>query len=96
MSDPWLIGPVARVAVALTDAAGAAADPGALALKLKKPDGSTVTHNDGSGVVLKDATGAYHADIALDASGPWAWRWESSAPNAGADQSTFDVFKSVT
>lgn len=95
MSDPWIIGQVARLSVALTDSLGAAADPGTLALKIKKPDGSMVTNSYGGGVVLKDGTGAYHADIALDASGPWAWRWESAAPNAGADENTFYVAKSL-
>lgn len=94
MSDLWIIGQVARFSVALTDVNGATADPGALALKLKKPDGTVVTHNYGGGVCLKDGVGAYHADIALDASGPWAWRWESAAPNAGADENTLYVEKS--
>lgn len=95
MSD-WIAGQVARFAVAITDSADAAADPGALALRLKKPDGSVITHSYGGGTVLKDGTGAYHADVALDAFGAWAWRWESAAPNAGADQATFFVQKSYT
>lgn len=86
MSDPWIIGQVARVSVALTDAAGAAADPGALTLKIKTPSGTTTSYAFGGGTTLKDGTGAYHADIPLAESGEYRWRWEAAAPSAGADQ----------
>lgn len=95
MSDPWIIGQVARLSVAVTDAAGAAADPGGLALKIKTPAGAITTHAYGGGTVLKDATGAYHADIPLAESGQWRWRWEATAPSAGADQGYLHVAESL-
>lgn len=94
MSDPWIIGQVARVSVVLTDANAAAADPSALALKIKPPTGAVVTYAYGGGVLLKDAVGAYHADITLDQAGAWNFRWEATAPNAGAFEHSVAVQKS--
>lgn len=94
MSEVWVIGQVARVNGAVTDAAGAAADPGELLLKVKPPTGDVVSHVYGAGVVLKDAVGAYHADITLDQAGAWNFRWEATAPNVGADEMSLQVPKS--
>ena len=95
MSEPWIIGQVARISVAITDAVDVAADPGGLTLKIKPPAGAVVSHAYGAGVVLKDATGAYHADITLDQAGQYRWRWEASAPNVGADQGFLHVEASL-
>lgn len=95
MSDTWIIGQVARFSVALTDAAGAAADPGALTLKIKPPGSAVVSHAYGGGTVLKSATGSYYADIALAEFGEYRWRWESAAPNDGADQGALQVQPSI-
>jgi hypothetical protein len=56
MSDQaYIPGEVARISVAVTNTAGAAADPGALRLKTKSPAGALVTHTyGGSAVVVKD------------------------------------------
>ncbi len=95
MSDPWIIGQVARISVAITDAADAAADPGGLSLKIKLPSGTVVTHTYGGGTLLKDAVGSYHADITLAEAGQYRWRWEATAPNAGADQGFLHVETSL-
>lgn len=95
MSDQWLIGQAARVSGTVTDAAGVAADPGGLALKVKAPNGTVTTYPYGGGVVLKDAVGSYHADLILNQAGAWTWRWEATAPNVGADEGTLQVRKSA-
>lgn len=83
------------MSVAITNAADAAADPGGLTLKVRVPSGTITTHAYGSGVLVKDAAGAYHADIALDESGQYLWRFEATAPDAGADQGFFEVQASL-
>jgi hypothetical protein len=94
-SNAWLIGETARLSVEIADAANAAADPGALRLKVKNPVGTVQTYTYGvSGEVVRDALGAYHADILLATSGQWAWRWETDAPNAGAVEGALSVDKS--
>lgn len=85
MSTNYLVGQVARLSVAITDMGGAAADPGALRLKVKTPAGVTTTYTVGAGIV-HDGVGANHFDLALSEVGTWAWRWEADAPNAGADE----------
>lgn len=95
MSTSWLIGETARLSVAITDAANAPADPGALRLKVKNPVGTVQTYTYGvSGEVVRDSAGAYHADILLATDGHWAWRWETDAPNAGAVEGALSVDKS--
>ena len=95
MSDTYIPGEVARVSLTATDTAGAAADPGALRLKVKPPTGALATYTFGVGAdIVKDAVGRYHADILLAAAGLWAYRWELDAPNAGAVEGTITVQKS--
>lgn len=95
MPDPWIIGQVARMVVAITDAAGAAADPGTLTLKVKPPVSALATYSYGGGVIVRDGAGQYHADIALAEAGQYRWRWESASPNAGADQGFLQVAESL-
>lgn len=88
----WIVGEAARLSVAITDAAGAAVDPAALRLKVKAPAGTIATYTYGvGGEIVRDALGAYHADIALAASGQWVWRWETDAPNAAAAEGELTV-----
>lgn len=94
--DRWLAGEVARLTLALTDIAGAAADPGALRLKVKPPSGVVATYTYGiAAEVVKDSQGNYHADIPLTTAGEWRWRWESDTPNAGAVESFLSVSAST-
>lgn len=91
----YIPGEVARISLTVADAAGVAADPGALLLKLKSPSGTVTTYTYGVGAELtRDSLGNYHADLPLDAAGPWAYRWELSAPNAGAAEGVIVVQKS--
>lgn len=87
MADNFVVGDVAHLTLALTDLAGAAADPGALRLKVKPPSGTVATYTYGAGVeIVRTGAGAYYADVALGEPGTWWWRWESDAPNPGAGE----------
>lgn len=92
MADEYLIGEYTRLSVVVTNTAGTAADPGSLTLRLRQPDGTALAYDYGTDAeVIKDSTGHYHADIALDQAGVWLWRWQSDPPNAGADEGELHV-----
>lgn len=95
MSEAFVIGEVVRLSVKATDLAGQAADPGSITLKVKPGIGAVVSYAYGQAVeVVRDGAGQYHADIALTSAGQWAYRWELSAPNAGAAEGVIVVQKS--
>lgn len=78
---------VVRLSLTVTDLNNAAVDPGALVLKYKKPDQTTVTLTYGVDVALvRDSAGHYHADVTLDQVGVWTYRFEATGANAGADE----------
>lgn len=87
----YIPGEVARLSLTVTDHDGLAADPGSVVLKVKQPDGTVVTHTPD---VVRDGAGVYHADLALSSAGVWAYRWELTAPNAGAPEGLINVQKS--
>ena len=82
-------GQVARIAVAITDITGVPADPTALLLKIKFPDGSVVPH---VGDIVKDSVGNYHYDQPLTLAGSHRVRWESSGVAQGAVEESLFVF----
>jgi uncharacterized protein YfaS (alpha-2-macroglobulin family) len=91
----YIPGEVARISLAVADLAGAAADPGGLILKIKPPTGALISYSYGVGeVIVRDSLGNFHADILLSEAGQWAYRWELSAPNAGAAEGVITVQKS--
>lgn len=93
--NPFFRGEAARLSLAIADLSGNAADPGTLVLKIKTPSGSVTPYTFGSDAELvRDSLGNYHADIPLDASGQWAYRWELTTPNAGAAEGVLHVRKS--
>ena len=93
--NAYVPGEVARLSLSATDAAGVAADPGALRLIVKAPSGTLASHTFGVGeVVVKSAAGKYHADVHLVSAGVWAYRWELDVPNAGAAEGVINVLKS--
>ena len=91
MSSAYVLGEVVRLLLNTFDFAGAIADPGAVVLKVKRPDGTVATHTSD---VVRDSAGVYHADLTLSAAGMWAYRRELSAPNAGAAEGLISVQKS--
>lgn len=96
MLERYVPGQVIRLSIAVTDTADAAQDPGALRLMVKPPTGATTIYTYGTDAeVVRDAAGAYHADIALIAAGQWRWRWEGDAPFAGAAEGFATVAPSL-
>ena len=95
MLETYLVGDIARISLGVADLTGAIADPGGLVLRVKSATGSvTATTYGVEAVIVRDGLGAYHADIPLTAPGQWAYRWECSAPNAGAAEGVINVQKS--
>lgn len=95
MLETYLVGEIARISLGVADLAGLIADPGGLVLRVKSASGSVTTYTYGTdAVIVRDSQGAYHADIPLTAPGQWAYRWECSAPNAGAAEGVITVQKS--
>ena len=95
MLDAYLVGDFARISLGVADLTGLIADPGGLVLRVKSASGSVTAYTYGSdAVIVRDGVGAYHADIPLTAPGQWAYRWECSAPNAGAAEGVINVQKS--
>lgn len=91
-----VVGAAARIVVSIKNDVGVAADPGALRLKTKSPAGTVTTYTYLVGtVIVKDAVGEYHANVPMTEAGSWAYRWESDAPNAGADEGRISVKKSI-
>ena len=52
-----------------------------LSLVIQAPDGTITTHTTD---IVKDSTGNYHFDLALDSSGSYGYRWQSVGTNRGA------------
>lgn len=95
MADVFIPGEVARLPIRVTTLGGLLADPGSLTLLIKPPAGVVTSYAyGGAPEVIRDGEGLYHADIPLSAAGQWAYRWELSAPNAGAAEGVITVLKS--
>jgi len=94
--NAYVRGQQVRVAVAISDAAGAAGDPGGLAVKVRTPAGAVATKTYGADAeVVRDGTGAYHLDVDADAEGDWHYRWEGSGARKGAGEGQFRVVAGV-
>lgn len=77
----FIVGDVARLSVSILDVAGVPSDPTSLSLVIQAPDGTSMTHTSD---IVKDSTGNYHFDLALDSSGSYGYRWQSVGTNRGA------------
>ena len=83
--NPYLVGEVVRLDLALTDLSAVAVDPAALRLKVKAPDSTVTAYVYGVAAdLVKDSPGNYHFNLPLASAGAYFWRWETDAPNAGA------------
>lgn len=95
MAEAFVIGQVAHLWFEVIDFAGQAADPGAIVLKVKPGVGAVTDYVYGvAPEIVRDGVGRYHADIPLVGAGPWAYRLELAAPNAGAAEGVINVQKS--
>lgn len=91
-----VIGGAVKISLAVLNDSGLPADPPTLRLRVKAPDGQVSVYVFGVGAVISKASvGNYAASIIMTQSGNWAYRWESDAPNAGAEEGRIVVKKSI-
>lgn len=88
----FLLGDAARVAVVIAGPDGAHTDPISLTLRTLSPQGvaTTLRYPDDAAIV-RDALGAYHADVLLTQPGTWYWRWQSGHPSSGVAEGRITV-----
>jgi hypothetical protein len=82
----FVVGDVAQLFVTVRDAAGALADPTAIALTLKLPAGTPA-----SLPVTRESVGSYYSDYSILLAGSYAYRWEATGTNQGVAQGSFVV-----
>lgn len=93
--DTYDLGKVVRSAVAFTNVAGTAVDPGGVTFKVKSPLGVITTYVYLTDVeVVKDATGSYHIDLEPDSQGVWVVRWIGTGSNKTASEGSFQMIES--
>lgn len=86
------LGDKIRVAVKFTDITRAEADPDAVHLLVRDPDGTETELFYGVGAdVVRDAPGEYHSDVALLTPGEWWFRWEGVGTLNAATESPLQV-----
>ena len=96
MSDAYIPGEVARISAHVADITGVAADPGGVRLLVKAGNAVAVAYIYGvDAIIVRDSVGEYHADLPITSAGRWAYRWELTAPNAGAAEGTLSVDRSL-
>ena len=92
MPNKYDVGDLVRVTGTWTDSDGAATDPTAVKLYYKDPSGNItestyLTDTD----ITQDTTGVYYADIDIDESGKWFYRWVGTGSAQAADEYWFTV-----
>lgn len=88
------VGAVVKAGVDI-DIDGFLADPGALVVRYRDPEGNTTTKTYGSDAeVVRDGVGLYHIDVHTDDNGEWAVRWSGTGEAAGAKEYSFHVRQS--
>lgn len=70
---------------------GVLSDPTEVTLRYKAPDGTTAYFTTPDPRIVQDATGTYHADIHLNASGDWWYRWEGTGAVTAAREKRLSV-----
>jgi hypothetical protein len=66
-------------------------DPTAVVFIIRQPDETQTTYTYGGvdGVIIKDSTGKYHADISTTQAGDWLMRWEGTGECNAVDEDIF-------
>lgn len=82
----YLVGNVARISASVTDSAGNLVSPTTVVLKVKLPDASVVTPS-----VTKLSDGKYYADVPLEQSGKYLYRFESAGTATAAVEGYINV-----
>jgi len=79
------VGDVA-VVTAMFTVSGTLTDPTAVTLRVRKPDGTTAVVTN-----TRTSLGLFTANITIDASGVWYYRWLGTGSAAAAEEGTFRV-----
>jgi hypothetical protein len=100
MSESFPLGSLVRVSVTFKNQSDVDADPTAVSFQIIPPDGNdqTFTYESGSdpdGVIIKDSTGNYHADVNGSLEGKWSYRFSGTAPVQAADEGHFRIRESA-
>lgn len=92
-ANTYDVGDLVRVSTVFTDAIlEGAIDPDVVKLSVKTPDGDVVTYVYGTdAIVERDSLGNFHADLDVDQSGTWVYRWWSTGDGQGASENYFKV-----
>lgn len=93
------IGALVRLTGTFTDPNNddAAIDPTNVLLDVKEPGKDVTSYTYGvGGTIVKDSTGAYHADISVSTAGRWWYRWYSTGTAQTADEESFIVHTQQT
>jgi hypothetical protein len=70
------VGDTYYATVVARNANGVLTDPDTLTLRVRDPEGTVTTYiYETDDIIVRDATGTYHADVLLDAAGMWAIDW---------------------
>lgn len=86
------VGDLVRCSGPFTNSAGAAIDPEAVKVSIRKPDGTVTTYvYNTDAEVVKDSVGNYHIDVDANAAGRWYYRWWSTGNGQAADENWFLV-----
>jgi hypothetical protein len=92
MINTYVRGTLVRCSVLFENAAGTDVDPTTVTFRFKTPAGATTSWVHGvDGGLVKDATGAYHADVDANDEGAWHYRWEGTGANQAAAEGQFTV-----
>jgi hypothetical protein len=83
--DPYVPAQEVRVTMTVRDVVGALADPGALTLKVLRPDGTELVLTYAAAQIARDSVGVFHYDLLLSSSFAWRLRAESAGPTAATE-----------
>lgn len=86
MAATYDIGDRIRITASFVNSAGAATNPTAVAVTVRKPDGSTTAPSASSDVV-----GTWYADVDPDQHGNWFYRFAGTGALVVAEESQFYV-----
>ncbi len=87
------LGQLVRVSATFREiASGDEVDPDVVLLAIENSEGAVVEHTylDGA-FVVRDGTGAYHADVDASSAGTWFYRWRSTGDGQAARETRFKV-----
>lgn len=92
MANTYDVGDLVRVTGTFTDSDGTAVDPTTVTVYHKDPSGNItewvyLTDTD----VVQDTNGTYYADIDIDESGRWYYRFKGTGSGQAAGETYFQV-----